>query len=571
MRLTSAMTANSDRGVTFSASEGDWQLGTEPELPVIPSAEAELPRNRSHERLDRPLHTLTAEHCGWLLLVAYAAFSRLVMLSARPLDASEATRALAALSDYSGSASVVPQPGWISVITSALSALGGPSDWSVRVVPALCGLLLIVTAFGLRRYIGRAGALALALLLTLSPGLTFYARSNSPEIPAALMALASLYAFCQLIERPSTTRAVWLGIAIGLLSATPPDGRIAEVSFALALSLIGFYCLVRREHPLLNVGVWFKRYRGLLLIVVIVMVCASIASQLFTGAPPDIASGDPVGQADTAGTGLGAALQCCLAPLLLDEFLIVGAAIVGIVAVLSARIHSMLAAWILLWALLSVALTMMVLSPNAASLPLILLPLAVLGAIGMEWLHHTNAWSSVRIIGCALAVLTLYVQILGNFVYYAPDASEAAWNRHANLYWDAMTTTLQTRIYCRRAMAGITPEDAKVYFEVDAPALRWYLRELRPVKEAAIAAVTVGPPSANDGSKGSGTSGSSEVRRFDFDYAMSWPLTWSALTPASALRYIFTGEAWANPVTAAVRITSHPSNPSTPMLDDLNE
>ena len=504
-------------------------------------------------------------------MVSYAAFSRFALLSARPLDASEATRALAILSDYGGSTNVTPQPGWVSIITAALSALGGPSDWSVRVVPALCGLILIVTAFGLRRYIGRAGALALAIFLTLSPGFTYYARSNSPEIPAALMALVSLYGFCGLIEHPSTTRAAWFGIAIGLLSVTPPDGRVTEVSFVLALSMIGFYCLVTREHPLLNIGVWLKRYRGLLLIVVIAAVCVSIASQFFTSAPPDIASGNPASQGEMGGTGLRVALQYCLAPLVLDEFLIIGAAIMGIVAVVSARVKSMITVWIMLWTLFSAALTLTVLSPDATNLPLILLPLAVLGALGFEWLHHTNAWPAVRIIACALAALTLYAQILGNFVCYAPDASEAAWNRHANLYWDAMATTLQTRIYCRRAMAGITPEDAKVYFDVDAPALRWYLRGLRPVKEAAIAAVTVETPSANDRSKGGVSSGSSELQRFDFDYAMSWPLTWSGLTPALALRYIFTGEAWANPVAAAVRITAHPSNLPAPTADNLNE
>jgi hypothetical protein len=61
------------------------------------------------------------------------------------------------------------------------------------------------------------------------------------------------------------------------------------------------------------------------------------------------------------------------------------------------------------------------------------------------------------------------------------------------------------------------------------------------------------------------------VHRFDFDYAMSWPLTWSGLTPTAALRYIFTGEAWANPVAVVVRITARPSNPPAPTLDDLSE
>lgn len=567
MRLTSALTANSDCGVTSSASEGGWRLGTESGLPVIPQVEPAPPRNRSLERLERPLHTLTAEHCGWLLVIAYAAFSRLAMLGARPLDASEASRALALLTDYGGASNVTPQPGWVSIITMAISALGGPSDWLVRLVPALCGLIVIPVAFGLRRYIGRAGALALATLLTLSPGFTYCARCNSPEMPAALMALVTLYAFCAVVERPSSARAVWLGIAIGLLSATPPDGHITEFSFAVALSLIGLYCLIARRHALLNVRVWFKRYRGLLLIIIVTAVVAGIGSEFFISAPPyaAITSGDS-GDA----TGLMAALQCGLPPLILDEFLIVAAAIVGITAVLTARVRSMLAAWVVLWTLLSIGLTMAALPPDPANLLLILLPMAVLGGIGIEWLHHTDAWRLVRLVAGIVAALTVYVQILTNFVYYAPDASEAAWNRHANLYWDAMMTTLQTRVYCGRAMAGITPEDATVFFNIDAPALRWYLRGLRPVKDQALAAVKVNPPSTNDGSK-SGGSEAAGLRRFDFDYAMTWPLTWGGLTPVSAQRYVFTGAAWTKPVATSVTITSRPSNPPAPAPDDQIE
>jgi hypothetical protein len=193
-----------------------------------------------------------------------------------------------------------------------------------------------------------------------------------------------------------------------------------------------------------------------------------------------------------------------------------------------------------------------------------------LGAIGLEWFHHNNAWPVVRIIVGTLGALSLYVQIFTNFVYYAPDASEAAWNRHANLYWGGMTTTIQTRIYCRRAMTGITPEDATVYFSTEAPALRWYLRGLRPVTDPAIAAVSVDPPSAN-GSNGSGAGETAGVRRFDFDYAMSWPLAWRSLSAAAALRYIFTDRAWASPVAAAVSITARPSHPLALTPDNLNE
>jgi hypothetical protein len=113
-------------------------------------------------------------------------------------------------------------------------------------------------------------------------------------------------------------------------------------------------------------------------------------------------------------------------------------------------------------------------------------------------------------------------------------------------------------------MVGIAPKDATVYFQTDAPALRWYLRDLRPVRDPAIASVTVSGPSANIGAKDA-----AGLRHFDFDYAMSWPLHWSGLTPGSALRYAFTGKAWADPIATPVKITAPPLPGPAPV--DLDE
>ena len=95
-------------------------------------------------------------------------------------------------------------------------------------------------------------------------------------------------------------------------------------------------------------------------------------------------------------------------------------------------------------------------------------------------------------------------------------------------------------------MFGIAPKDATVYFQTDAPALRWYLRELRPVTRPCDCIGYCQCATRNDGSDGSKEAAS--LRHFDFDYAMSWPLNWSGLTPGSALRYVFTDQAWADPI-----------------------
>ena len=91
-------------------------------------------------------------------MIAYAIFSRISVLTLRPLDAAEATRALGLIGGSAGSPEVAAQPGWVRLITLGLCAIGGTSDWCVRLVPAICGLLMIASAYALRRYLGRAAA-----------------------------------------------------------------------------------------------------------------------------------------------------------------------------------------------------------------------------------------------------------------------------------------------------------------------------------------------------------------------------------------------------------------------------
>ena len=310
--------------------------------------------------------------------------------------------------------------------------------------------------------------------MTLSPGFTFYSRTYAPAVPAALIALVTLYAFCTLIDRPSPVRAGWFGAAIGLMEATPPDGRVTSLCFALILISLGLYRLFARPHPLLSVRIWFNRYRTLLLISVITAIVCWFLTQLFTGDVGSLAAG--TGSISPANESAPSAqiAHFYLPALTLDEFLIVITALIGLIASFSKRVRSQFATAVLLWALLSTALVAFTLPSDTGYIPIALLPMAMLGGLGIEWLHHGRLWPPARIILGVLALLTFYHQILSTFVYYAPDASEAAWNRHASLYWSPLTTTLQTQSYSRRAMTGLQPKDATVDFAIDAPALQWY-------------------------------------------------------------------------------------------------
>jgi hypothetical protein len=307
--------------------------------------------------------------------------------------------------------------------------------------------------------------------------------------------------------------------------------------------------------------VWFNRYRGLLLITVVTGVIVALLVQFFGSDGSSITAA-----ANDNSPGLKAVAHFYLPALALDEFLILIAALAGFVAVFSRGLRSQFTTALLLWTLTSLVFGAFSLPLHVTYLPIVLLPMALLGALGIEWLHHLHIWWIAQMVLGVLALLTLEVQIVSTFVFYAPDASEPAWNRHASLYWAPLSTTIQTSIYCRRAMAGIMPKDATVYFRGDQPAIRWYLRDLRPVDDPSIASLTVAPRDAR--SQANQTAG---TRRYEFDHAMTWPFLSKNLTFGAAVLYILASEAWASPIPAPVTITARPSSPTDLGPDDLGE
>jgi len=531
----------------------DWRLGIElgdDHEHHADDTAADVPqRNLSRERLDRPLHVVTLENLGWAAIAAYATLTRLLALGARPFSATEAGHALFAYDLVSPGASlgVAPQPpygGWIHLLTAGIFAVGGASDFTTRLVFALSGLLLIAMAFELRHYLGRAGGLALAAMLTLSPSVTWFSRASANAAPAAAMALVTIAVFKALVARPGARRAAALGLLAGLMAAADPSWLVTGVIFLAALIPLGLWELVTGRNRGLAIRVWFDRYSKLLVIVIMTTVAACAVSQMMVPG-----GWDPVGVERGIGRMLGdrgqpgfvAGLRFYLPVITLYEFMIAFVGLVGAVTIIAARIRSRFASWCLIWAAMSTTFFLWTPVRTTESIVAILLPVALVGAIGLDWVHHREAWRVLRVPLALLAAITLYVSAVANFVCDVPDASEAPWARHANLLWYAQATTEQARLYAHQA-AGIPPVSATVFFagEIAAP-LRWYLRDLRPVSAADTATVfvTAATPVAPE---------PPPAAIYHFDYAEDWRPNFGIATAADVTRLLLAGKIW-GPVT----------------------
>ena len=542
----------------------EWRLGIEPGAHEAPEApeEAGAPRNYSAERLERPLCVVTAEHLGWATVGVLALASRLVMLGARPLDSAEAGHALGELALLRSGPPAGGHLSWIHLLQAAVFAAVGAGDFKARMIFALSGLLLIAASLGMRRQLGRAGAIAFAGLLVLSPSVAYFSRTTDSVVPALAFAVLALAMFLELADEPGRMVAAGLGAAIGLGLATGGSALMTALFMLVALAVVGLLAALAGSRVRLQVRVWWTRRKGLFLITTLVaaVVWLGCESGFFTHSPlgaivaafrsnlpSNLWNADPADH-----RGFMAGLDFYLPILSLYEFSVVLLALIGALSVLTLRIRSRLATGALVWSALAVAFYLWTPARSPAFVLQMLVPMALLGAFVIESLHHTAAWSILRYPLAVLALLTLSVQVANNFIWYAPDASQAPWARTALLYWTEPATTLQTPAECARVLSQAPPHGASAFFATDSPVLRWYLRALAPAATAEGADAIVGSAEPASLSEAQG------LTTYEFELSDAWHPAWRSLSWQAALHYLASARVWTPLDSHRVTIAARP-------------
>ena len=119
---------------------------------------------------------LTVEHALYALWVLLAAGLRLFWLDKQPLNALEAGQVWSAwLAATAGPTALAPAPNsplLSSLYTISFWIFGATGDAVTRLIPALCGVGLVVLVWYWRGWLGRTTAFFAAALLALDPWLT---------------------------------------------------------------------------------------------------------------------------------------------------------------------------------------------------------------------------------------------------------------------------------------------------------------------------------------------------------------------------------------------------------------
>jgi len=522
----------------------EWHLGIEggeahhSELAAPPPIPEPAPPNLSADRLDTPLYVVTVEHLAWAAVALYALLTRLAALGLRPLNLVEASRALFAREIATRGLVVLsaePQPsGWLDMLRAGVFLAFGASDFGARIVAAIFGLALIAAAFAMRRQLGRAGALAFATMLTLSPTLTYYSRAASPTIPAIALVVIVLALMFALVGASDTLKVAGVAIALAAaLSAEPIVFPIAAI-FVAILIVMGTGELFLRRHPMIGLRVWWERRSAQL------VFCAAIAIGLFavleTGLGRHnlvvaIVYGAAQQWAPVLYPDFRGGLDFYLPVVAFYEFAIAIFGLLGALAFVVFLLRSRIAVIAFLWTIFAAAFFFADPVHYHDWTVMMLVPAALMGAVLIDNLHRSAAWRWVRYPVAVLVLLTIYVQLATNFVRVAPDPSEASWSRHMLLFWtDDPATTMLAEEEFAHAERAVT-DRGKVFLTEPSPLARWYLRDLKLTDTAADADLVVSPAKAEK---------PSDVREsFDFTLGETWQLSFAGLTPEAALRYFF--------------------------------
>ena len=210
----------------------------------------ETPSRADDPVLSLPLSTSTGvdrEKLAWLLLLVGAVLTRFWDLGLRAMSHDEAQHAIYSFYLYD-TGNYQHDPLLHGPLLFHLNALFyflfGASDFSARLAPALSGLGVILLIACLRRYIGRTGALAAALLVVLSPTLLCYSRYIRNDVYIALFVMVWIYAAFRYLETRAP-RSLWLMVAaMALAFTTKENSFIFGATIGAFFALLGLFRLL---------------------------------------------------------------------------------------------------------------------------------------------------------------------------------------------------------------------------------------------------------------------------------------------------------------------------------------
>jgi uncharacterized protein (TIGR03663 family) len=200
--------------------------------------------SRSQTGGQKPRWRILREHwyvALFLVIVALAAVLRFWELGARTFHGDEAIHAGFAWQLFDGRGYVhnpLTHGPFQFFGTALVFVLFGDSDYTARVLPALFGAALVALPFFFRGHLGRAGALAAALLLAVSPTLLYFSRFAREDIYIAFFTLSLVICAWRYLAQGGRLYLYFIAGLLALSFATKEVAYIVTAMFLVYLDLL---------------------------------------------------------------------------------------------------------------------------------------------------------------------------------------------------------------------------------------------------------------------------------------------------------------------------------------------
>jgi len=96
----------------------------------------------------------------------------------------------------------------------------GPNDFTSRIYTALAGVALVMTPLLFRKWLGKRGAAATALMLLLSPTISYYSRYIRHDAPMMLFAILWIWTIVKYLDTAKPKWLYWMAAYFSLMHAT---------------------------------------------------------------------------------------------------------------------------------------------------------------------------------------------------------------------------------------------------------------------------------------------------------------------------------------------------------------
>ncbi len=178
------------------------------------------------------------ERILYTAILVLAIFTRFYMLGERAISHDESIHTKFAWNFYAGLGfqhNPMMHGPLLFEATALVYRFFGVSDFSSRIFTSLAGVALVMTPILFRRWLSRPGALAVSLLLLISPSISYYSRYIRHDVLLMLTAVLLLWAILEFLETGQRKLLLWLAAFFSLMYATKEASYIYTAIFGALL------------------------------------------------------------------------------------------------------------------------------------------------------------------------------------------------------------------------------------------------------------------------------------------------------------------------------------------------